>query len=312
MEYRIAREEDQAEIVAVLKASLGEQLMPKTIAFWRWKHEENPFGKSHVLLALQESKIVGVRAFLRWNWEKDGRLYHALRAVDTAVLPDFQGKGIFLKLTMASLEICKEEGCDFVFNTPNKISLPGYLKMGWVKFGRLPLQIKLFSSAFAKSKDEGPTKLSNPESIFEDLSACDLGMQTQITPEFLKWRYLLCPTVNYKWISDLRTFALVYRIKQGLLGKELRIVDVFAFQNNVIDRKRINQMLLTCARKEKVRYISCMGTAAKGFRLEGMGTLPTLQAGPELTLRDLNMGPSFEDLFNRKSWGFSLGDLEVF
>src|SRR5687767_10160893 len=131
MIIRKAEESDIPKIISLLKASLGESLLPKSEAYWKWKHVNNAFGKSPVLLAEEEGICVGVRAFMRWQWKMQGKSLEAVRAVDTATHPDYQGKGIFSKLTTTLLDVCKESQWHLVFNTPNEKSLPGYLKMGW-------------------------------------------------------------------------------------------------------------------------------------------------------------------------------------
>src|SRR5688500_14713579 len=99
MEIREATLTDIPDIVSLLRISLGEKLLPKSEDYWRWKHINNPFGTSPVIIAKADGQIVGVRAFMRWAWEsKSGRL-EAVRAVDTATHPLHQGKGIFSKLT---------------------------------------------------------------------------------------------------------------------------------------------------------------------------------------------------------------------
>src|SRR5688572_14122292 len=143
MEIREAEESDIPEIVSLLKLSLGESLMPKSERYWRWKHLENPFGPSPVLLCREGKELIGVRAFMRWEWVHAGHIYKAVRAVDTATHPKHQGKGIFRKLTLSLVDRCKERGDHFVFNTPNQQSKPGYLKMGWEEVARVPVQISI-------------------------------------------------------------------------------------------------------------------------------------------------------------------------
>src|SRR4051812_2685130 len=91
---------DIPEIIDLLKKSLGETVTLKTENFFLWKHAQNPFGSSKILLAIEDEKIIGIRAFMYWNWVSDKQVISAVRAVDTATDPDFQGKGIFKKLTM--------------------------------------------------------------------------------------------------------------------------------------------------------------------------------------------------------------------
>ena len=97
MDIRAAQPQDTPAIIEILKKSLGESLIPITENLWSWKHEQNPFGKSFVLLALENAELIGVRAFMRWRWQWNGKEFEAIRAVDTATHPDHQGKGIFKK-----------------------------------------------------------------------------------------------------------------------------------------------------------------------------------------------------------------------
>ena len=94
MKIREATHKDIPQILKVLKASLGETSSKKTEEVWRYKHIDNPFGESLVLVAEESSEMVGVRAFMRWQWQQGEQVYFAFRAVDTATHPAHQGKGI--------------------------------------------------------------------------------------------------------------------------------------------------------------------------------------------------------------------------
>ncbi len=72
-----------------------------------------------------------------------GEVLRAVRAVDTATDPDYQGQGLFTALTMHGLDEVRADGVDFVFNTPNDQSRPGYLKMGWQTVGELPVAVRI-------------------------------------------------------------------------------------------------------------------------------------------------------------------------
>ena len=58
---------------------------------------------------------------------------------------------MFTKLTMHGLAAMQADGVDFVFNTPNSQSRPGYLKMGWREVGRLPAAVH-FSGPLARRR----------------------------------------------------------------------------------------------------------------------------------------------------------------
>ena len=103
MIIRASHLSDTPAIVQLLKESLGESLLKKTTDIWLYKHEQNPFGPSYVLLAEEASHLIGVRAFMQWRWQKGSEVLQAYRAVDTATHPQHQGRGIFKKLTKAGI-----------------------------------------------------------------------------------------------------------------------------------------------------------------------------------------------------------------
>jgi hypothetical protein len=78
--------DDLPEIIELMKGSLGEGLIPKSEAYFIWKHIKNPFGKSKILLAKEYGKIVGLRAFMKWQWESQTSTITAVRAVDLSLI----------------------------------------------------------------------------------------------------------------------------------------------------------------------------------------------------------------------------------
>jgi N-acetylglutamate synthase-like GNAT family acetyltransferase len=308
MEVRYARNDDVPAIVELLKKSLGESLMPKTESFWNWKHLHNPFGPSPVLLATDKDKIVGVRAFMRWEWKWKDQLYKSVRAVDTATHPDYQGKGIFKKLTLQLVDKCKEEGIHFIFNTPNDQSRPGYLKMGWEQAGRLPISVKVLRPFLMCMNFLGKTagKEEAGESVSQtlpDVLPNDERFTTAVTPAYLRWRYQMIPNIRYHWLHDSAGGGLlIYRIKPGKLGNEVRICDIFAN-----GEKAYSNVFALLHRSTKGDYMTASGLVHK---IPGILSA-TVNKGPVVTVRNLNMG-SVNELTNFKHWSPALGDLELF
>jgi hypothetical protein len=67
MQIRPATPQDKPAMIELLKKSLGEGLIPKSEALWTWKHEQNPFGASFVLLAEENGALIGLRAFISFS-----------------------------------------------------------------------------------------------------------------------------------------------------------------------------------------------------------------------------------------------------
>ncbi len=286
-------------------------MIPKSEALWNWKHQDNPFGKSPVLLAEEDDKIIGVRAFLRWEFLQEGKLLKACRAVDTAIHPDFQGKGIFTKLSLDLIDQLKEEGIQLIYNTPNTQSLPGYLKMGWEKWGKLPLkmQFHMGSSAPTIKFTSDWSSITNLIQEIEKKEDFSPSIQTHLAPGFLNWRYANCPLFPYQFITDAESYLLIFRIKDGKMGRELRITDFFTLDSfRKIQKKELNKELKSIQKQSAARFTSFSGLALQKKHSIDLGILPVLAIGPTITLRKV---PESVDPL-RLDWNWSLGDLEVF
>ncbi|UII23884.1 GNAT family N-acetyltransferase [Fulvivirga ligni] len=313
METKLAAKEDIPKIVDLLKISLGESLMPKSVEYWTWKHINNPFGASPVLLAMENNQIIGVRAFMTWQWRKENKVYKAIRAVDTATHPDHQGKGIFKKLTLGLLDVCKDQGVDLVFNTPNEKSKPGYLKMGWEEAGKMPVKIgfkRPLSMVVNKLKSNSNTEFVPVENsefdILKSIKRYSAGFKlpscwkTDYSLEYLKWRYSDIPIIQYGGVGD-SSAIVIFRIKKSSLGKELRISDAFG------EEARIKGHIKQIYNNFEFDYISI-----DGFSSHSLPSLISkkLNNGPEVTVRSVNA--DVEEFTNFRNWYPSLGDLEVF
>ncbi|MEN2283860.1 GNAT family N-acetyltransferase [Algoriphagus sp. SE2] len=312
MEIRIGEEEDIPQIISLLKISLGEALTPKSIDLWKWKHLNNPFGPSPILIAVEKTRIIGVRVFLRWEFLVNGNVVKACRAVDTAIDPAYQGKGIFSKLTLSLIDKIKKEGIDFIYNSPNNDSMPGYVKMGWQKWGKLPLKLEFHLKA---GKNKHPLQPENWIKIEKLIQKIEQSNATQNYPKtnlkqgFLKWRYHECPLFPYYFLSDEENYVLFYRIKESRLGRELRVTDLFILNQLENETKlQLQRSLSKVQRLCGARFTSFSGTQYPDQKAIYLGSLPILKAGPLLTIRKVK-----EEFHPMKvDWKWSLGDLEVF
>jgi len=305
MLVRNSKQVDLTEIVNLLKQSLGESLIPKSENFWRWKHVENPFGQSPVLVAEENNKLIGVRAFMLWQWQLNGKTLKAARAVDTATHPNHQGKGIFKKLTLQLIEDCKQNHVDFIFNTPNKNSMPGYLKMGWIKAGRLPIRLRFitpFEEFFFRNKVTQQISWEELEKTYYESNKIHSTITTPKSINYLKWRYQQVPVATYQILKGEENEFVIYRIKEGRL-KELRVVEYLSDKQQI--SKTLWIQIKIAASKHHARVITLSGKT-NNFK---KGVL--LNVGPIVTIRQVSRDLPNE-LVSFKNWSPSLGDLELF
>jgi GNAT superfamily N-acetyltransferase len=209
LEIRRATADDLPQILEIAHRSLGWIGGGEDERFFRWKHFENAFGASPMWLALDGARIAGFRTFLRWRFVRsDGTRISAVRAVDTATHPDYQGRGVFTRLTLGALDELRADGVQLIFNTPNDKSLPGYLKMGWTRIGRLPTAVLLPRLGSLRALAHARTAANRwsieinvgqrASDVFGERAEVEnllralkpaAGLSTERTPEFLAWRY---------------------------------------------------------------------------------------------------------------------------
>lgn len=334
MELRPATPDDDEAVLALLQASMGWVPDEQYARFFTWKHRDNPFGTSPAWVAVDDGRIVGFRTFLRWQFTLDGETTQAVRAVDTATHPDYQGRGIFSQLTRHALDELRAQGIAFVFNTPNAKSRPGYLKMGWQMIGRLPvaarprsplalLRLARARTPAEKWSAECSTGLSASAALADDAAVTRLlergtgaamsmgatagrvaqsGLQTRRSPEYLRWRYGF-PALRYRAVTapgGLADGLIVFRLRRRGAATEAALCELLVpSDDTALTRTLLSQVLAGSHADHAVM----LGTARPT-----LGFLPVPGQGPTLVWRAVNATtPPPHD-----QWHLALGDIELF
>jgi GNAT superfamily N-acetyltransferase len=309
---------DDPAVLALLRTALGKKPEDPYETFFHWKHRENPFGRSPAWVAEHAGRVVGYRTFLRWEFETPGGARtRAVRAVDTATDQDFRGRGIFQRLTLVGLESLEQEGVDLVFNTPNDLSRPGYLKMGWSVVGRLPVAVRprgpgalgrMAKTARTRAaadlwsaRDQGGAPagevLARPEvaGLLGSLPP-PAELATARSPDYLRWRYGLAD-LGYRAFSpgtDWAEGVLVGRVRTRGEATELAVCDTLT-----PTRSAARAALHSALRQTGADYAIGLGSSRSS------GMLPLPGQGPVLTWRALSAT-------SRPPEALSLGDVELF
>lgn len=322
VEIRPSDARDDVAILALLQASLGWVPDDLFARFFGWKHRQSPFGASPAWVAVDGDRIVGFRTFMRWEFEHDGRLRRAVRAVDTATHPDYQGRGIFSTLTRAGLDAMRDDGVDYVFNTPNDNSRPGYLKMGWQVVGRLPVSVRMRSPASAlrvlrarAPADKWSTAcnagvpaldvLRDEAGVAALLSArlADAGLRTRRTPAFLTWRYGFEPLRYRVILADQRIEDgfVIFRVRQRGQATEVVLCDVLVPAGHKRAATHLAQAALSTTGADYALRIG-------GPPFDSGLFIRLPRQGPILTWRDVceTQHPGLDD------WSLTMGDIELF
>jgi predicted N-acetyltransferase YhbS len=324
MTIRPATHDDLPAILELSRLSLGSLEGMRTEEYWRWKHIENPFGESPVLLAEEEGKLIGLRAFMQWRFRYQGNTFQAYRAVDTATHPEHQGKGIFTKLTLALIDTLAKGEPSVIFNTPNAKSMPGYLKMGWTVAGKTRLLVKpvplclVINRIRKRSVVNTPGMLNFPEGMQDLLNR---WMQehkelvlTDYSEEYLRWRYGRRPELNYALKHAERSGSeamIIARVKQSGRVRELRLVDVIHAGAGA--RKLIREALQELVKEHQPDVITALGDAQGELkRLLPFGFINRSGHGLTITCRKVNDEALTTLAQQQEHWFPSAGTLELF
>lgn len=317
---RRAGDADVDAIVGVAAAALGWAPGEPHAELFSWKHLDNPFGRSPMWVAEVDGTVAGFRTFLRWELvDRDGRVHRCVRAVDTATHPDFQRRGIFSALARAAIADLVADGDDFVFNTPNEQSRPGYLKLGWVDVGRPAVAVRprspralvnMFRARTAADKWSEPSTVGRAaDEAFADPDLHELltsqpsapGLATHRSAEFLAWRHRL-PALHYRVFAPdgVADGLVAFRLRRRGRAIEGSISTVLAPGG---DTARVRQLLRSLGRAVPADYLLRTGSPDLASRF-----LPLPGQGPRLTVRELASKPPTDI----NAWSFELGDLELF
>lgn len=301
---------DRPGVIHLAVRALGWKGDERDREFFAWKHDNNPFGPSPAWIATHREQIVGFRTFLCWEFTRDGRRLRTVRAVDTASDPDHRGRGVFRRLTENAVTELTSAGYDAVFNTPNTLSRPGYLRMGWIDLGRPALGVRPggLSAALRMIQSRQPAeKWSEPTTVgeraadalqgsgLESLLAAlrpPAGWATPRSTQYLRWRYGFEP-LGYRAL-EVRGGLAVFRVRRRGPSREVALCEWLAPRPS---------------RRELRRLVQVAGDylVASGLGIaHGLVSMPRL--GPIVTWRPL----SFPDVPTLGDLAFSLGDLELF
>jgi hypothetical protein len=312
---RPALEQDAAGIRALVSAEMGWGADDRAERLWEWKHERNPFGSSPRWIAEDAGRVVAARIFMRWQFETaGGHVRNAVRAVDTVTARTHRGRGLFRRLTLQALTDLATEDVDFVFNTPNEQSRPGYLSMGWEERGRVPVAawaerpggwVLMARSRVPAALDSLPSEAGRPaadgleDDVVRLLGRPPAGLATRRSGAYLRWRYAGLPALHYRVLAlgrDPAEGVCVLRVRHR--GKAVEAVILDSCGPSRAARLRLTREVARATRATHVLTVPG-ATGAIG--------VPILRAGPRLTVRAITAQPPSGGTLR-----LALGDVELF
>ena len=128
--------------VAEFQTQLWSSDVSRNERYFEWKYERNPRDReSHVYLALQGGRVVGMRGFHAARLEAGGpsRTFTVLTAGDALVAPDCRDHGLVSRILKAAYADLAERQYDYVMSLggASRINALGLMASGWKSGGGL-------------------------------------------------------------------------------------------------------------------------------------------------------------------------------
>lgn len=226
-----------------------------SLELWKWRFVENPFGKGIIKLLFDNRMVVGHYAVIPTRIQIAGRIVNAVFSMTTMTHPDYRGRGIFAALAKETYEEAWQKGASFVYGFPNNNSYLGFTrKLGWEGFGKMSIWEKeltgedICNSAIIDNVTQ-VKQFEDDITLLWEKARQDYQVIALRTKDFLNWRFVTNPTVNYANFifldnkSEILGYIIlkVYRTPIEVKG---HIVDMLA-----VDDEEVITSLLNCSYK---------------------------------------------------------------
>jgi GNAT superfamily N-acetyltransferase len=255
---RLGTPEDDPAIAALLAEAAPSN--PKAdLDVLRWQYRTERFGHTVTVVAEVGGEIIGHYSAVAVPVRIDGSPVRALRGVDIATAPRFQGRGVFRSVATMLLEASRDAGIDLIISNPNEQSIATLLSLGWELVGdprtmaivtdgralaaRAPgpvpapvgmIAARVLGMRGSRHRSDGETATSDavPENM-SDLTALATPTTGIVHGEdWWRWRYAEHPRHPYRFVSFRRDGHLeglgVVSLRSDEDGSILQLLELVA------------------------------------------------------------------------------------
>ncbi len=307
---------DEEKIIELFELVFNRKM---TIEQWRWRFENNPAGKYMIKLMWVGEKLVGHVAVSPIYVKINGEQVLTSHCLATMTHPEYSGKGIFKKLSLALFHKQENElNSKAIWAFPNNNSHYVFVKsLGWKDIavvhtlGIKPEKVVSLDTAveileFQEFND-------SHVSFIEDITK-NAKVKVDRNLDYLDWRYCQKPSVSYKKFEIKKDGKIVGLIiskvyKSVVEGKfELNLVEVFFVDYNALPESIIEISKLYDLNFERITLWKNLSDP-NHIQLEKIGfklTLPQTYFGSRTV-------DAFQTVFNDpRNWLIAMGDSDVF
>ncbi len=232
--------------------------------------------------------------------EHENQIILVAQSADSMTHPSHRSRGLFVKLSNMTFDLCREEGIRLIFGFPNENSYPLMVsRLGWIETEKLKLFTIPVSSFLGRRFFQRRVKF--PKTVLKENILTEKGIPNSVTSEGYTGIYRSNDYLQYKTYSQTHVLKLRSSTVWIKLGKHLIVGDILLQDSSVDffhDLKNIAKVL---------RVNNIFFQASNGLQLTELFAKcykPTL-AFPVL-LKDFDSGIPIEKI------KFTFADIDIF
>lgn len=190
---------------------------------WAFKSNPNAF-----VVARADGRVVGLSAYVLSRMKFGSAIGKGLQAVDSFVIDEMRGRGVFTQLARAYEEHVLQSGADLVWGFPNDNAASAWFrKLGWRNHGQVPFLVKPLRAGFFLRKLGLPadfpvnfdrdqnlaatTEIGDWANLVWERVAHRIGCGTVRNREFLSHRLFQAPQADsYRLVIDENAASAAY------------------------------------------------------------------------------------------------------
>ncbi len=234
--------------------------------YFKWKYFDNPAGELIAFEAIHDGKTVGFYGIIPELYNLNGQIERVYQSMDTMTHPDFQRRGLFVKLAkMTYADAIKQDGKLLIVGFPGDQSYGGFIKkLEWKTIKENCRYIFVPRPLFNMTRIFSPIKNAKIRP-FSEMTGELVVYLSRIDPltkiskffdeKIFQWKIFDNPNYDYKVIGIIKNDSLsgvcVYRIG-GLKSCEISWVN---FLDQTDYKTRIRNILKHIFDETKIRYI---------------------------------------------------------
>jgi hypothetical protein len=335
LEIRKYRTGDEAGFQKLDKLVEEHRWNRRNLANWEWKFRgKNPAGKSLMMYADNDSDIVGHFAAIPMKYWIDGETVTCSHSAAMMIDPKWQNRGLIKFVADKLIQQLEHQKIPFTYGYPNDNAYELHIKLlGYEEVVQQQLLIKniklneeLKTSVTGSLTWKNISKFGPETNELWEKSKNDYKVIVERKADFLNWRYLDRPDINYYAYgvfdgSRLEGYCVLKLYQEG---ETLRghFIDLFTS----IDNKECGTILirqgLKFFREMKANEVTLWMQGCSfmremlhenGFREGGISGAGWPGSTRPMVCRFNSDKKKFQTLLNEKDWYFTMGDtLEIF